>query len=478
MELIVPVILAGGTGSRLWPLSRSSRPKQLLNILGENTLLQETLMRCSKISSASPLIIYNKEYHYQVTEQTKKLGLNHVTFICEPTAKNTAPAAALAAMEAQQLYGDCYLFIMPADHFIRYKTESDFALTLSYATALAKQNYLVTFGIVPSSSESGFGYIKQGDPLLEGKAYTVGAFIEKPAKEKAEQYLQEGNFLWNSGMFFFSANDYLEELKLHAPEIFRDCHQSYTMSKKIDEVLYIDDSFEKNLSISIDYAVMENSKVVSVIPLDAVWSDVGSWASIFNLKTKDEAGNVIEGDVISHDSTNCYIKSSSRLVAAVGLDNHILIETGDSVLVAHQSRSQDIKHIVDKLNKEERVEARLYYKVFRPWGCFEILINTPNYKVKRLTVNVSSSLSLQKHKFRSEHWVVVSGIATIINGEEHLILYPSQSTYIPQGAKHRLSNFSDQILEIIEVQIGEYLGEDDIERFDDLYGRMIETINA
>jgi mannose-1-phosphate guanylyltransferase/mannose-6-phosphate isomerase len=424
MELIVPVVLAGGTGSRLWPLSRSSRPKQLLNILGENTLLQETLLRCNKISSVSPLIIYNKEYHYQVAEQTKKMELNNATFICEPLAKNTAPAVALAAMEAKRLYGDCYLFVMPADHFIRYKTESDLALTLTYATLLASQNYLVTFGIVPSSSESGFGYIRQGQSLLEGKAFTVDAFVEKPSKEKAEEYLKQGNYLWNSGMFFFGANDYLNELQLHAQETFNHCRQSHAVSKKIDGVLYVDPSFEKSLSISVDYAVMEHSKAVSVIPLDAVWSDVGSWSSIFNLKTKDEAGNVIEGDVITHDSTHCYIKSSSRLVAAVGLDNHILIETSDSVLVAHQSRSQDIKQIVDKLNQEKRVEASLHYKVFRPWGCFEILTDTPNYKVKRLTVNVGCSLSLQKHKFRSEHWVVVSGVATIINGEEHLILYP------------------------------------------------------
>lgn len=471
MELIIPVVLAGGTGSRLWPLSRSSCPKQLLNLLGDYTLLQDTLLRCQDLPSSSRFIVYNDDYHFQVVEQVNQLGLNAVTFINEPCAKNTAPAIALAALEAQSQQEDAYLFVMPADHYLRFNHQDDLLTHLSIAKQLADQNYMVTFGVIPTGPESGYGYIQTGASLINNHAFEICTFIEKPCKEKAQVYFKDKNYYWNSGIFFFRASCYLNELQRHAPLVFDCCESAYLKSKKINNVVKIDLSINKCPSISIDYAVMEKTQSAAIIPLNASWSDVGSWSSIFDLKTKDQNGNVIEGDVVVEESTNCYLNSSHRLIAAVGLDNHIVIETRDSILVAHKDKCQDIKKIVERLASDQRIEISSHHKIFRPWGDFEILIDTPHYKVKRLTVKVGSSLSLQRHKHRSEHWVVVSGVATIINADEHLVLYPSQSTYIPQGAKHRLSNFSDQPLEIIEVQLGEYLGEDDIERFEDVYGR-------
>lgn len=477
MEFIIPVVLAGGKGSRLWPLSRSSCPKQLLNLFGDNTLLQETLLRCNKISSVAPIIIYNEEYHFQILEQTKKINIHSATFIVEPVAKNTAPAIALAALEVQRQYGDGYLFVMPADHYMHFRSDDDLSDKLATARLLAK-DYLVTFGVTPSTSESGYGYIQTGNALYDNKAFSIKAFIEKPSPEKAEIYSNSRDFFWNSGIFFLRANLYLAELQKYAPEVFAICSESYAKTKHRDGLLRVDSVFVNSPSISIDYAVMEHTKAAAVIPLNATWSDIGSWSSLFDLQSKNADGNVINGDVITESSKNCYIHSSHRLVATVGLVNHIIVETKDSVLVAHKDKSQEIKKIVERLAENHRVEVASHYRVARPWGYYEILIDVPNYKVKKLTVNIGCSLSLQKHKYRSEHWVVVKGIATIINGDNHFVLYPSQSTYIPKETKHRLSNFSDQPLEIVEVQIGEYLGEDDIERLDDLYGRneKIKTV--
>ncbi|MBA2654720.1 MAG: mannose-1-phosphate guanylyltransferase/mannose-6-phosphate isomerase [Gammaproteobacteria bacterium] len=476
MDTITPVVLAGGTGSRLWPLSRSSSPKQLLNIVGDHTLLQETLLRCNKISALPPIIIYNKEYHFQVTEQTKHIGINSAKFIIEPVARNTAPAIAFCALEARKKDENALLFVMPADHYLSFENENDFIEKVRTAESLANDNYLVTFGIVPKAPETGYGYIRLREGLLDQKAFKVAEFIEKPEKKLAELYYKEKNCLWNSGMFLFSASAYLAELQEHSPEIFAICSKSYEKQNEKSGVIYIHPSFSACPSLSIDYAVMEKTQSAVVIPVDAIWSDIGSWSSIYDLKTKNEDGNVIEGDVITEGTKGCYIKSSHRLVAAVGVEDCIIVETRDSILIARKDQSQEIKKIVERLTINNRVEASSHYNVYRPWGAYELLIDLPNYKVKRLIVKEGCSLSLQRHKYRSEHWVVVSGTATIINGDEHLVLYSSQSTYIPQGAKHRLSNFSNTLLEIIEVQIGEYLGEDDIERFDDLYGRNEEIM--
>lgn len=470
MDAIVPVVLAGGTGSRLWPISRSSYPKQLLNILSDNSLLQETLIRCKKLSSADPILIYNEEYHFQVLEQIKHVGMT-ARLILEPVPKNTAPAIALAAIEAQSLGDDPLLFILPADHYLQFEDNKNFAEKLIVAASLANKGKLVTFGIVPTYPETGYGYIKMGDVLSKNHAFSVDAFIEKPAKDLAESYCHDKRYLWNSGIFFFRASAYLNELAKHRPDILSACMQSHKDRKITSDGIYIGPSFAACPAISIDYAVMELTTAAAIIPLHAVWSDIGSWSAIFDLQPKNAEGNVIEGDVITEKSSNCYIKSSHRLVATVGLEDHIVVETQDSVLVAHKNAVQDIKKIVEHLKDKNREEIALHYYVHRPWGFYELLIDSPTYKVKRLTVNVGSSLSLQRHKHRSEHWIVVSGVATVINGDEHLVLYPSQSTYVPQGAKHRLSNFSDSPLELIEVQTGDYLGEDDIERFEDMYGR-------
>lgn len=471
MEAIVPVVLAGGKGSRLWPLSRESSPKQLLNIFGDNTLLQETLLRCSNMTLAPPIIVYNEGYHFQIVEQLQKVGIREATFIMEPVPKNTAPAIALAAFEAQEHNSDAYLFVMPADHYLHFKMDVDFAQQLVLAKSLAEKNYLVTFGISPTAAKTGYGYIQAGDALCGREAFSIAAFIEKPSLQKAEMYSHRGDFFWNSGIFFFRASDYLAELKSFATDIFTVCFNSYMKARRDTDRVSIDPSFANCPSVSIDYAVMEHTKSAAVIPLDATWSDMGCWTSIFDLQPKNEHGNVIHGDVIAESTYNSYLHSTHRLLATVGLDDHIVVETRDSVLVAHKNKSQEIKKIVDHLTHHKRKEASAHCHVERPWGKFEILIDTSKYKVKKLIVEVGCSLSLQRHKHRSEHWIIVSGVATIINGENHLVLYPSQSTYIPQGVKHRLSNFSDQPLEVIEVQLGEYLDEDDIERLEDIYGR-------
>jgi mannose-1-phosphate guanylyltransferase/mannose-6-phosphate isomerase len=469
MDKIIPVILAGGIGSRLWPLSRSSCPKQFMNILGEHTLLQETLLRSLKISDSYPILVYNKEYHLQVKEQARSIGIQSLKLLIEPASRNTCPAITLAAFEAQNHDEDAFLFVMPADHFLHYENEDDFIQQIHAAKSLADKGWLVTFGVIPHLAEAGYGYIKVGQMLDLG--FSVEKFIEKPAQEIAAHLITDKNYLWNSGIFFFRVSTYLTELRLYASEVYRVCLESYRLRKIVSGNTHVHPNFLTCPSISVDYALMEHTKMAAVIPMNAKWSDVGSWSSLFDLKTKDSDGNIIQGDALIEKSKNCYVHSSNRLVAAVGLEDQIIIETRDAVLVLHRSKTQEIKGIVERLNLENRAEASSHYHVYRPWGAYELLIDLPGYKVKKLTVKIGNSLSLQRHHHRSEHWVVVSGVATVINGDEHLVLYPSQATHIPLGVRHRLSNFSDQLLEIIEIQVGDYLGEDDIERFDDLYGR-------
>jgi len=467
--VLVPVILSGGAGTRLWPLSRELYPKQLLPLTGRHTMLQDTVLRLSGLESGAPTVVANEAHRFLVAEQLREIGCTPNAIVLEPKGRNTAPAIALAAHAALAAdAGDAVLLVLPADHVIRDVAE--FHRAIGIASAAARAGALATFGIVPSAPETGYGYIRRG--AREGELYRIAEFVEKPDAARAQSYLEAGDYYWNSGMFMFRARRYLEELEKYAPDIASVCRSSFACATRDLDFTRIDAAvFESCRSESIDYAVMEQTDSAVVVPLDAGWSDVGSWSSLHAACDHDAHGNTIRGDVIIEDTHDSYIYSESRLVATVGLVDHVVVETKDAVLVAPRDRVQDVKKLVARLKAEQRYEHSLHREVFRPWGSYDSVDSGDRFQVKRLTVRPGGVLSLQMHHHRAEHWVVVSGTARITRGGETFLLEENQSTYIPIGVRHRIENPGRIPLRIVEVQSGGYLAEDDIVRFDDRYGR-------
>jgi mannose-1-phosphate guanylyltransferase/mannose-6-phosphate isomerase len=473
--MLTPVILSGGAGTRLWPLSRELYPKQLLALTGERTMLQQTALRLSGLAAASPVVVCNDAHRFLVAEQLRQLKMDTRAVVLEPFGRNTAPAIALAALAAAKIAAggdDPELLVLPADHVIR--DVPAFQKAVRTALPAVQQGKLVTFGIVPSAPETGYGYIQRGGETATGAGlFQIARFVEKPNLERAQEFLKSGDYLWNSGMFMFRASRYLQELEKFAPLIASVCRTAFESAQSDLDFMRIDArTFENCPSDSIDYAVMEKTSDAVVVPLSAGWSDVGSWSALHEACDPDGHGNVSRGDVISEDSTGNYLYAESRLVATVGLREHVVVETKDAVLVAPKDRVQDVKKLVTRLKEAGRYEHSLHREVFRPWGSYDSIENGERFQVKRLKVKPGATLSLQMHHHRAEHWIVVSGTARITRGEEVFLLEENQSTYIPIGVKHRIENPGMIPLHIIEVQSGSYLGEDDIVRFDDRYGRQ------
>ncbi len=480
--MIIPVILAGGSGTRLWPLSRELNPKQLLNLVDDKTMLQNTVSRLSGFDDVvEPIIICNDSHRFMVADQMLNIKTKPSSIILEPMGRDTAPALTVAAVKALDVDKNAIILVLPADHNI--ENHEIFYRALEKAKKYAEKSFSVTFGIVPDSPKTGFGYIKKGEGVSfdndsSGELNTgflanrISRFVEKPDLDTAKEYLSSGDYLWNSGMFVFKASHILSELRKFVPEIVEACEKAIKNGNEDLDFFRLDEeSFSNCPSDSIDYAVMEKTENGVVIPLDAGWSDVGSWSALWEIGDKDENENVTSGDVMLHDVKSSYLYSGSRLIAAVGIDNHVVVETPDAVLISPKDRVQEVKHLVNRLRAEKREEAVTNTKVYRPWGSYESINIDKNFQVKRITVNPGSILSLQKHFHRAEHWVVVFGTALVTKGDKEFILKEDQSTYIPLGVKHRLENPGKIPLELIEVQSGSYLGEDDIVRFEDVYGR-------
>ena len=466
--MILPVIMAGGNGSRLWPLSRQLFPKQFLNLYGDSTMLQSTVARLQDIEHQPPLVICNEEHRFVVAEQLRSAQLNHGQILLEPVGRNTAPAIALAAFNAINQGQDPLLLVLAADHVIQ-NTQA-FTDSVNHAKELASQNKLVTFGIKPTQPETGYGYIKAGD--LNTQAARVEQFVEKPDLATAQDYVSQGNYFWNSGMFMFKASIFLTELKQFRPDIYAACQSAMSNTTNDLDFIRIDKTaFELCPDDSIDYAVMEKTADAMVVPMDASWSDIGSWSALWDIEDKDDNGNVIHGDTVNVNTTNSYINAQDKLVTTVGLDNIVIVETKDAILVADKSEVQQVKDIVNILKNEKRSEVSEHREVYRPWGKYDSLDNGQRFKVKRITVKPGARLSTQMHHHRAEHWIVVTGTAKVIKDKEEVFLTENQSTYIPVGSVHSLENPGMVDLELIEVQSGGYLGEDDIVRFDDKYGR-------
>lgn len=471
--MITPVILCGGNGTRLWPLSRDFYPKQLLALTGEQTLLQQTALRLADLAEAgSPLVLCNQNHRFLVAEQLREVGIEPAAIILEPVGRNTAPAAALAALQVNESGQDSTLLILPADHLI--EDIAAFHHAVSQGQKAARKGRLVAFGIVPKTAETGYGYIKKGAPIQDcaNEAFAIDRFVEKPDRATAEHYIAHGDYSWNSGMFMFQAAFFLDELKQYNIAMYEHCRHALERAKKDLDFTRIDtNAFSACPIDSIDYAIMEKTSKGAVIPIDVGWNDIGSWSALWDVGNKDGLGNVAHGDVILEDTRNSFVYADSRLVATIGIDNAIIIETIDAVLVAPKDRVQDVKAIVTRLKSTGRQEANLHRRVFRPWGSYEGVISGERFQVKLITVKPRAILSLQMHHHRAEHWVVARGTARITKGDEVFILSENQSTYIPLGVTHRLENPGVIPLELIEVQSGSYLGEDDITRFEDNYGR-------
>ena len=469
MTAVFPVILSGGAGTRLWPLSREMYPKQLLALTSQYSMLQDTALRLAGIAGArAPIVVCNEAHRFTVAEQLRALSADPSAILLEPAGRNTAPAVALAALKAQDLDADATLVVAPADHVIR--DARGFQQAADIAAQLAQGGKLVTFGIVAHVPETGYGYIRRGEGL--GPAYPVAQFVEKPPLDVARQFVASGDYYWNSGMFVFQASRYLTELKTFAPDILEASTVAYRAAKVDLDFVRIDKgAFDACRSESIDYAVMEKTKDAVVLPLDAGWSDVGSWSSLFDAMPSDEEGNVLQGDVLVHDTHDCYVHSTSRLVTAVGMDDHIIVETKDAVLVAPKGRVQDVKELVSMLRRAGRSEAAWHREVYRPWGSYDSVDHGDRFQVKRLTLKPGGMLSLQMHHHRAEHWIVVQGTARVTCGDKTFFLSENESTYVPVGTTHRIENPGKLPLHIVEVRSGSYLEEDDIVRYEDNYGR-------
>lgn len=468
---LYPVILSGGSGSRLWPLSRGLFPKQLLALAGENSLIQDTVLRTQAVDCQAPIIICNAEHRFLIAEQMRAANTTAARIVLEPTGRNTAPAVAAAAVMVAERDPAGIMLVMPADHIVRNRTK--FAAAVADAMEAAERGYLVTFGITPSAPETGYGYVQRGAALekLAG-TFAVKRFVEKPDAATAASYIAAGDYSWNSGMFVFKASAFLEELGKLEPEMLANCRSAIAQGKPdLDFFRLAPEPFQACKSISIDYAVMERTSRAAVVPVEMGWSDIGSWESLWDTAAQDEAGNVIKGDVLHHGARNSYLRSEGPMVAAVGLEDVVIVAMTDAVLVSHKSASQDVKRIVEQLEKSGRELHTTHRKVYRPWGSYEGIDNGEKYQVKHIIVNPGAKLSLQMHHKRAEHWIVVSGVAQVTCDDKVFPLKENQSTYIPLGAKHRLENTGSEPLHLIEVQSGSYLGEDDIVRFEDTYGR-------
>jgi mannose-1-phosphate guanylyltransferase/mannose-6-phosphate isomerase len=471
---LIPTILCGGAGSRLWPVSRELHPKPFIRLADGQSLLQKAWLRgVSQPDVVETLTITNRELFFKTEDEYREVaGIEYKdlanSYILEPFGRNTAPAIAAAALQVATSHGkDALMLVLAADHLIT--DQPAFAQAVAQAMQLAEQGKLVTFGIQPETPETGYGYI-------EADGNMVLRFVEKPSLEKAREYVKSGNYLWNSGMFCFSAGTMLYEMELHCPNILaatRTCLEQSrrAQGKNLTQIELDPETFAHVPDDSVDYAVMEKSKNVAVVPCTIGWSDIGSWSALGDLTAPDAQGNRIEGEVMLHDVSNCYIQSKQRIVGAVGINNLIVIDTPDAILVADRSRAQDVKHIYTRLKAQGHEAYRLHTTVHRPWGTYTVLEEGPRFKIKRIVVKPAGRLSLQMHHHRSEHWIVVSGMAKVVNGDKELFINTDESTYIPAGHKHRLENPGVVDLVMIEVQSGEYLGEDDIVRFDDIYGR-------
>jgi len=468
---VYPVILSGGTGTRLWPLSRALYPKQLQPLHSNLSLLQETASRLKGEQFAAPLIICNQEHRFIVAEHLHSIDIVPEAIVLEPMGRNTAPAAAVAAILLAERDPEAVILLLPSDHVIQ--NSAAFQQAIDNALPAALNGALVTFGIQPTGPETGYGYIKQGSEIAgQPGCFTVEAFVEKPDSDTAEKFIEEGNYFWNGGIFLFTAAKFITELERLSPEITTACREAVTNSTTDLDYHRLDEAaFAACPADSIDYAVMEKSDDVAVVPVDMGWSDVGSWDALWQVLDKDQAGNVTAGDVLLQGTTNSLVRSEDKLVAAVGLTDTVVVATEDAILVSSKEASQDVKLVVDDLKAADRSEHISHAKVYRPWGWYQTLELRDRFQVKVLSLKPGAKISLQRHQQRAEHWVVVSGVATVTRGEEIIELAENQSTYIPIGMMHRLENKTEGDLQLIEVQSGDYLGEDDIERFDDQYGR-------
>ncbi len=479
MQILLPVVLSGGSGTRLWPLSREKYPKQLLPLIGEDSLLQATIRRIEGLAGIrleAPMVVCNEEYRFVIAEQLRLMNIAG-TILLEPVGRNTAPALTLAALAAMREGGDPILLVMPADHVIL--DTAAFQTVVRKGMALATEGAVVTFGITPDSPETGFGYIQSGAAFGEGEAYHIARFVEKPDLATAQAYLDDGSYLWNSGLFMLRASVWLAAIAVCRRDILAACRAAWDQGSADGEFLRVGkEAFAQCPSDSIDYAVMERIAAGDnalppgvVIPLAAGWSDVGAWDSLWQVLPKDAEGNVSQGDVMLHDCRNTLVMSGGRLVACVGVEDVVVVETPDAILVVHKNKTQDVKKIVDSLKREGRPEGRLHRKVFRPWGWYDGVDAGERFQVKRIVVKPGAALSLQMHHHRAEHWIVVRGTAQVTRGDTSYLVSENESTFIPLGTRHRLENPGCVPLEMIEVQSGSYLGEDDIVRFEDVYGR-------
>lgn len=469
--MILPVIMAGGTGSRLWPMSRELYPKQYLRFESTNSMLQETISRLEGLEISPPMLICNEQHRFLAAEQLRQIGQLSNNIILEPVGRNTAPAIALAALSAiNSTEDDPLLLILAADHVI--EDIPSFHKAIDTAVAYANEGKLVTFGIVATSPETGYGYIQRGD-IRGQEAYTVKRFVEKPDQETAQSYIDSGEYYWNSGMFLFRAKRYIEELKKYRPDILECCVKAIQYSNKdsvADFIRVCEKQFSACPEESIDYAVMEKTNDGVVIPLNAGWNDVGSWSALWEVSQRDSNNNALTGDIYTHDSNNCYINTDDTFVAAVGVDNLVIINTKDAVLIIDKSKVQDVKKVVDYLKKNRRREYKLHRESYRPWGRHDKIVNTDKYHINRVTVKPGGKFSLQKHLHRAEHWIVLSGTAEVTLNDSVFLLTENQSTFIPAGSTHMLENPGKIPLEILEIESGSYLGEDDIIRLKDHYG--------